>query len=128
MLVNTLAPQLGRCPRHSLAQELWSLTHMVRKIEESGNCLLQQLGDRLIGREEETVVDRYTKGALTAIALSLSIIAVQNAVGTSAAQQTPMKVQICDDLLHCVQLTPVAPDRYALPTLSTPAVRLLQSK
>ena len=49
------------------------------------------------------MVDRYTKGALTAIALSLSIIAVQNAVGTSAAQQTPMKVQICDDLLHCVQ-------------------------
>jgi len=101
---------------------------MVRKIEESGNCLLQQLGDRLIGREEETVVDRYTKGALTAIALSLSIIAVQNAVGTGAAQQTPMKVQICDDLLHCVQLTPAAPDRYALPTFSTPAARLLQSK
>ena len=60
------------------------------------------------------MVDRYTKGALTAIALSLSIIAVQNAVGTSAAQQTPMKFQICDDLLHCVQLTPVAHDRYAL--------------
>ena len=39
---------------------------------------------------------------------SISIIAVQNAVGTSAAQQTPMKVQICDDLLHCVQLTPIA--------------------
>jgi len=75
------------------------------------------------------VVDRYTKGALTAIALSLSIIAVQNAVGTSAAQQTPMKVQICDDLLHCVQLMPVAhEDRYALPTLLTPAARLLQSK
>jgi hypothetical protein len=74
------------------------------------------------------VVDRYTKGALTAIALSLSIIAVQNAVGTSAAQQTPMKVQICDDLLNCVQLTPVAHDRYVLPTLSTPAARLLQSK
>jgi hypothetical protein len=63
------------------------------------------------------VVDRYTKGALTAIALSLSSIAVQNAVGTSAAQQTPM------------QLTPVAHgDRYALPTLLTPAARLLQSK
>ena len=75
------------------------------------------------------MVDRYTKGALTAIALSLSSIAVQNAVGTSAAQQTPMKVQICDDLLHCVQLTPVAHgDRYALPTLLTPAARLLQSK
>ena len=81
-----------------------------------------------LDREEEKVVDRYTKGALTAIALSLAIIAVQNAVGTSAAQQTPMKVQICDDLLHCVQLTPVAPDRYALPTLLTPAARLLQSK
>src|SRR5215831_9868888 len=74
------------------------------------------------------VVDRYTKCALTAIALSLSIIAVQNAVGTSAAQQTSMKVQICDDLLHCVQLTPIAHDRFALPTLATPAPRLLQSK
>jgi hypothetical protein len=72
------------------------------------------------------VVDRYTKGALTAIAISLWIVAIQNAVGTSAAQQTPMKVQICDDLLHCVQLTPVAPDRYALLTLSTLAGRLLQ--
>src|SRR5215469_8170249 len=80
-----------------------------------------------IGRRRK-VVDRYTKGALTAIALSLSIIAVQNAVGTSAAQQTPIKVQICDDLLHCVQLTPVAHDRYAVPTLATPAARLLQSK
>ena len=79
-------------------------------------------------RRRRKVVDRYTKGALTAIALSLSIIAVQNAVGTSAAQQTPMKVQICDELLHCVQLTPVAHDGYALPTLSTPAARLLQSK
>src|SRR5215831_18508319 len=74
------------------------------------------------------VVDRYTKGALTAIALSLSIIAVQNAVGTSAAQQTPMKVQICDDLLRCVQLTPVAHDRYALPTVATPEAPLLQSE
>ena len=37
------------------------------------------------------MVDRYTKGALTAIALSLLIMAVQNAVGTSDAQQTPMK-------------------------------------
>jgi hypothetical protein len=74
------------------------------------------------------MVDRYTKGALTAIALSLSIIAVQNAVGMSAAQQTPMKVQICDDLFQCVQLTPVPHDRYVLPTLSTPAPRLLQSR
>ena len=74
------------------------------------------------------MIDLYTKGALTAIARSLSIIAVQNAVGTSAAQQTPMKVQLCDDLLNCVQLTPVAHDRYALPTLATPAARLLQSK
>jgi hypothetical protein len=47
----------------------------------------------------------------------------------SAAQQTPpMKVQICDDLLQCVQLTPVPHDRYVLPTVSTPAPRLLQSK
>jgi hypothetical protein len=59
--------------------------------------LLQELGDRFIGwGGRRKVVDRYTKGALTAIALSISIIAVQNAVGTSAAQQTPMKVQICD--------------------------------
>ena len=71
------------------------------------------------------MVDRYTKGALTAIALSLLIMAVQNAVGTSDAQQTPKKVQICDGLLHCVQLTPVAHDRYAVPTLATPAARLL---
>jgi len=96
---------------------------MVRVIEDRGNSAIGSLD-----REEEKVVDRYTKGALTAIALSLSIIAVQNAVGTSAAQQTPMKVQICDDLLNCVQLTPVAHDRYALPTLATPAARLLQSK
>ena len=68
------------------------------------------------------MVDRYTRGALTAIALSLSIIAVQNAVGTSAAQQTPMKVQICDDLLHCVQLTPVAHD------LSAPLARCRASR
>ena len=75
------------------------------------------------------MVDRYTKGALTAIALSLSIIAVQNAVGTSAAQQTPMKVQICDDFFHCVQLTPEPHGIVsALPTLLTPAARLLQSK
>jgi hypothetical protein len=39
-----------------------------------------------------------------------------------------MKVQICDEVLHCVQLTPVAHDRYALPTLATSAARLLQSK
>jgi hypothetical protein len=95
----------------------------------SGKGLLQQRGDRLVEIGRRKMVDRYTKGALTAIALSLSIIAVQNAVGMSAAQQTPpMKVQICDDLLQCVQLTPVPHDRYVLPTVSTPAPRLLQSK
>ena len=99
------------------------MTHMVRVIEDRGNSAIGSLD-----REEEKVVDRYTKGALIAIALSLSIIAVQNAVGTSAAQQTPIKVQICDDLLHRVQLTPVAHDRYTLPTFATPAARLLQSK
>ena len=96
---------------------------MVRVIEDRGNSAIGSLD-----REEEKVVDRYTKGALSTIAVSLSIIAVQNAIGTSAAQQTPMKVQICDDLLHCVQLASVAPDRYVLPTLSTSAARLLQSK
>ena len=73
------------------------------------------------------MVDQYTKGALTAIAASLLIIAVQNAVRSSTAQQTSMKVQICDDLLHCVQLVPVAPDRYALPTTLGSARRLLQN-
>src|SRR6516164_7621937 len=101
---------------------------MVREIEDRERACPQQLGDRLVGIGRRKVVDRYTKGALTAIALSLSIIAVQNAVGMSVAQQTLMKVQICDDLLNCVQLAPVAHDRYALPTLATPAARLLQSK
>jgi hypothetical protein len=33
-----------------LTQELWSLTHfMVRVIEDLGNGLLQELGDRFIG-------------------------------------------------------------------------------
>jgi hypothetical protein len=49
-----------------------------------------------IGREA-MMVDRYKKSVLTAIALALMIIAVQNAIGPSVAQQGQQKVQLCDD-------------------------------
>jgi hypothetical protein len=38
------------------------------------------------------MVDRYTKSVLTAIALALTIIAAQNAIGPSIAQQGLQKV------------------------------------
>jgi hypothetical protein len=75
------------------------------------------------------MVDRYTKSVLTAIALALTIIAVQNAIGPSVAQQGPQKVQLCDDLSHCVQLAAArSGDQHGVPVVVIPTTRLLQSK
>jgi hypothetical protein len=75
------------------------------------------------------MVDRYTKSVLTAIALALMIIAVQNAIGPSVAQQGQQKVQLCDDLAHCVQLAATgSDDRYGVPVVAVPMARLLHSK
>ena len=75
------------------------------------------------------MVDRYTKSILTAIALALMIIAAQNAIGPGAAQQGQQKVQLCDDLAHCVQLAAAGSgDRYGVPVVVVPTARLLQSK
>jgi hypothetical protein len=75
------------------------------------------------------MIDRYTKSVLTAIALALTIIAVQNAIGPSVAQQGPQKVQLCDDLSHCMQLAATRPgDHLGVPVVIIPTTRLLQSK
>jgi hypothetical protein len=71
------------------------------------------------------MADRYTKGALSAIAVCLAIIAAQNAIGLSAAQMDRVqkvqicnvfgacddviKVQICDVLRHCADLSTLKP-------------------
>ena len=75
------------------------------------------------------MVDRYTKSVLTAIALVLTIIAVQNAIGPSVAQQGPQKVQLCDDLSNCLQLAATrSGDHRGVPVVIIPTMRLLQSK
>jgi len=75
------------------------------------------------------IVDRYTKSVLTAITLALMIIAVQNAIGPSVAQQGQQKVQLCDDLAHCLQLAATGSgDRYGVPVVVVPMARLLQPK
>jgi hypothetical protein len=74
------------------------------------------------------MVDRYTKGILTIIAVALTIIAAQNVTRLSVAQlQAPLKVQLCDELSHCMQLTAMTltenerrlrlGDRYGVPVL-----------
>jgi len=40
--------------------------------------------------------DRYTKIVLTVIAVSLSTIALQQVIPSAFAQQSPIKVVICD--------------------------------
>ncbi len=51
--------------------------------------------------------DRYTKTALTVIAVALLMLVAQRMIGSSRAQLTePMKVQICDDSGHCAELLP----------------------
>jgi hypothetical protein len=75
------------------------------------------------------MVDRYTKSVLTAIALALAIIAAQNAIGPSVAQQGLQKVQLCDDLSHCIQLaTTGSGDHRGVPVVVVPTPRLLESK
>lgn len=51
------------------------------------------------------MTDRYTKCVLTIIALFLGIIATRD-VGISAAvaQNTPQRVQICDQAGRCAQI------------------------
>ena len=74
------------------------------------------------------MVDRYTKSVLTAIALALAIIAAQNAIGPSVAQQGLQKVQLCDDLSHCIQLAATkSGDQHGLPVVVVPTARLLHS-
>ena len=75
------------------------------------------------------MVDQYTKSVLTAIALALTIIAAQNAIGPSVAQQGLQKVQLCDDLSHCIQLAITGSgDHRGVPVVVVPTTRLLQSK
>ena len=75
------------------------------------------------------MMDRYTKSILTAIALTLMIIAAQNAIGPSVAQQGLQKVQLCDDLSHCIQLAATGSgDHRGVPVVVVPTTRLLQSK
>ena len=54
------------------------------------------------------MVDRYTKSVLTIIAAALILIAFQNALRPSSAQNALeiQKVKICDDATHCALLTP----------------------
>jgi len=42
--------------------------------------------------------DRYTKIVLTVIAVSLSTIALQQVIPSAFAQQSPIKVVICDSV------------------------------
>jgi hypothetical protein len=108
---------------------LWSMEDVVVVMDEHAARRAPAVGSvDWIGRSA-MIIDRYTKSVLTAIALALMIIAVQNAIGPSVAQQGQQKVQLCDDLAHCVQLAATGSgDRYGVPVVVVPMAKLLQSK
>jgi hypothetical protein len=51
------------------------------------------------------MVDRYTKAILTVIAATLIVVVAQNAIRPTVAQQGPLKVQICEALNNCAELS-----------------------
>lgn len=50
-------------------------------------------------------IDIYTKAVLTVIAVSLSAIAIQMAIGNAYAAGALTKVEICDKEGHCVDVS-----------------------
>jgi hypothetical protein len=50
------------------------------------------------------MIDRYTKAALTVIAIALTIIAAKSVFSQSLAQSSPTMVQICDAHLRCAEI------------------------
>ena len=52
------------------------------------------------------MIDIYTKGVLTVIAIALCLLVAQNAASIQAPLLRPQKVQICDDHT-CLMLTPL---------------------
>jgi hypothetical protein len=51
------------------------------------------------------IADRYTKIVLTIIAFTLAIIAAENAIQPSHAYGDIQKVQLCDELYRCADMS-----------------------
>lgn len=53
------------------------------------------------------IIDKYTKGMLTIIALALTILCMQNFnfIGNAIAAPSIQKFQICDSEGHCADIT-----------------------